>query len=428
MTSRIRFLSRGDREVSPVEVTISLPQASALTWAHAIPLGDKPYRAEIRGQEGQALLRLPQHSAATMLVVGSGTEPALEDGDTARLVRVRDTRFPARARPTPTAAPAPIGTVTNARLRLTGTSFYHPGPFRVFVDGVSVGTLEGSYGSFPCTVKDLATPEVTLLAADEGAWFLPDYAELSVETTAGMTATAIWEPGDDPRSFLPSPSLPAHASHPSQEAAAAPQATTVSPPGAELRAGGALRALVLPLRWSLKRPPPATVAWKGMDRACGGAWPGAYGSLAAWVAGASSAKAQLQNGFRLGLLQGGSFVWARTSDDPRAPLRSGADGKKRVAACWFHPVEVICEITPDDNQPYCLTLHVLDYDRAARSLEISLTDPFGEKLDVRAVSVPDMANGCYLTWSVTGPARAQIRYTGANPNANAVLSAVFIDQ
>ena len=47
VTSRIRFLSRGDREVTAVEVTISLPEASALTWAHAIPLGEKPYRAEM---------------------------------------------------------------------------------------------------------------------------------------------------------------------------------------------------------------------------------------------------------------------------------------------------------------------------------------------------------------------------------------------
>ena len=83
----------------------------------------------------------------------------------------------------------------------------------MLVDGVAVGTLEGSYGSFPCTVEHLAKPEVTLLAADEGAWYLPDCAQLSVETAQGTTATAVWEPGDDVRSCLP---------------------------------------LVLPLRWSLK--------------------------------------------------------------------------------------------------------------------------------------------------------------------------------
>jgi hypothetical protein len=165
-----------------------------------------------------------------------------------------------------------------------------------------------------------------------------------------------------------------------------------------------------------------------MDRARGGAWAGAYGSLAAWVAGDASAEPPLQNGFRFDLLQGRSFIWARTSDDPRAPLRSGTDRKQRVAACWFHPGEVICDITPDDDQPYRLTLHLLDYDRAARSVEVSLTDIFGEKLDGRAVAVPEMANGAYLTWTITGPACARIRYTGANPNANAVLSAVFVDR
>ncbi len=264
VTSRIRFLSRGDREVTAVEVTISLPEASALTWAHAIPLGDKPYRAEIWSRPGQARLTLPRHSAATMLVVGSGTEPALEDGETARLAVVRDARFPRRSNTAPTAASAPAGAVTKARLRLAGTNFNHPGPFRVLVDGVSVGTLEGSYGSFPCTVEHLAKPEVTLLAADEGAWYLPDCAQLFVETAEGTTATAVWEPGDDVRSSLPSPSLPLHSStpsqssHPSQEAAAAPQAAAVSQPAAEPRAGRALSALVLPLRWSLKPVLPTT--------------------------------------------------------------------------------------------------------------------------------------------------------------------------
>jgi hypothetical protein len=38
-----------------------------------------------------------------------------------------------------------------------------------------------------------------------------------------------------------------------------------------------------------------------------------------------------------------------------------------------------------------------------------------------------MDGGVYLTWAVRGTAKIQLRYTGANPQANATMSAVFID-
>ena len=94
VTSRTRFLTRGDRGIEPVAVTISTADAQAMTWAHAIPLGEAPYRATLKTGSGQAVVTATRHGSATMLVVGSGQEPPLVDKESARLVAVRERRFP----------------------------------------------------------------------------------------------------------------------------------------------------------------------------------------------------------------------------------------------------------------------------------------------------------------------------------------------
>jgi hypothetical protein len=43
-----------------------------MTWAHAIPLGEAPYRATVKTGSGQAVVTATRHGSATMLVVGSG--------------------------------------------------------------------------------------------------------------------------------------------------------------------------------------------------------------------------------------------------------------------------------------------------------------------------------------------------------------------
>ena len=147
VTSRTRFLTRGDRDTEPVEVTIAVPDAGQLTWAQAIPLGDKAYPAAIEARDGKALVRLPNHGTATMLLVGKGEPPPLAGFDAARLLAVREARFPQRDI-SPAAAPAtvPSGTTANATLSIDGTSFYQPGPFMVQLGHTTVGTLAGSSG------------------------------------------------------------------------------------------------------------------------------------------------------------------------------------------------------------------------------------------------------------------------------------------
>jgi hypothetical protein len=183
---------------------------------------------------------------------------------------------------------------------------------------------------------------------------------------------------------------------------------------------------VLPLQWT--RNSPETAIWQGLDSERGGNWSGVCGATAAWLAATPSANIAVQNGFRLDMRRGTAFTWASASDDPRALTAPGANDGRRTAACWFDPDLVACQVVPANDRPYRLTMYLLDLDRVQRSVEVVIADSFGERLDMRPVTVNQMGKGAYLTWTVTGPAQILIRYTGSNTYANAVVSAVFIDQ
>jgi hypothetical protein len=389
ITSRTHFVTRGDRSQGAVEVTIALPDAPHLKWARAIPLGEKPYDAAIRTRDGKAVVEIPHHGAATMLVIGKGESPVLDAADAARLIAVRDSRFPPHKITAAEPASAPTATVADAVLSLDGTCFYHPGPFTVKLGETTVGTLNGRSGSFPFKIVDLAKPVVRIIAGDDGVWYLPERVRLTVHGTDKSAAYATWTSGDP------------------IDAASSP------------------KELVLPLRWT--RQTPETSEFKGQDTDRGGNWSGAYGTTAAWLAGTPSASKAVQSGFRLDVRQGSAFAWAAGSDDARALVVPDATDKRRIAACWFDPKELVCQITPANDRPYRLTAYLLDYDRAGRSVEAAIADSFGKRLDARPVTVKQMDGGVYLTWAVRGTAKIQLRYTGANPQANATMSAVFID-
>jgi len=196
VTSRTRFLTRGDHATESVEVTIATPEAAELTWAHAIPLGGRPYQTVVRRSDGQTIVQLDRHGTATVLVAGKGQPPAMEDADAARLVKLRDARFPARPHaPTPP-APVPTETAAKATLHIQGDCFYHPGPFTVALGETVVGTLAGQSGSFECTLDEPAKPVVRITAGDDGAWFLPKDVRLTLQNADQTGASATWTPGE----------------------------------------------------------------------------------------------------------------------------------------------------------------------------------------------------------------------------------------
>jgi hypothetical protein len=78
VTSRLRFRSRGANATESVQVTLRVPDANQLSWAHAVSADGAPYRGTVTsGPNGTAVVRAAKHGTATMLVVGKGAEPAL---------------------------------------------------------------------------------------------------------------------------------------------------------------------------------------------------------------------------------------------------------------------------------------------------------------------------------------------------------------
>lgn len=78
VTSRIRFRSRGADASEAVQVTLRVPDAGELHWAHIISADGPPYRGTVvSSAEGMATVQVAKHGTATMVVVGKGAEPAL---------------------------------------------------------------------------------------------------------------------------------------------------------------------------------------------------------------------------------------------------------------------------------------------------------------------------------------------------------------
>jgi hypothetical protein len=79
VTSRTRFRSRGANTSETVQVTLRVPDAAQLRWAHAISADGPPYRGTVTfSPKGEVVARVGRHGTATMVVVGKGAEPALE--------------------------------------------------------------------------------------------------------------------------------------------------------------------------------------------------------------------------------------------------------------------------------------------------------------------------------------------------------------
>ena len=78
VTSRARFRSRGANSTEAVRVTLRVPDASALAWAHVISADGPAYAGKVtRGAGGAAIVQVARHATASMVVVGKGAEPGL---------------------------------------------------------------------------------------------------------------------------------------------------------------------------------------------------------------------------------------------------------------------------------------------------------------------------------------------------------------
>jgi hypothetical protein len=149
-----------------------------------------------------------------------------------------------------------------------------------------------------------------------------------------------------------------------------------------------------------------------------GNWIGAFGKAGYDVIGKQTS---LPSYAVLSATNASTFVWARSTTDPRALQYSGGSG--RIAGCWYNTSSFTVNINLTDGQTHTVSIYALDWDYYARSERVDVIDPStGAVLDSRTIS--SLRDGVYLTWKIRGS--VQLRFTTlAGPNA--VVSGIFFD-
>jgi len=421
ITSRTRFLTKGDRSTEQVIVTLNVPDANEAKWAHAIPVVAPPYKAPLVIEGGKAVVTLPTHGSATMLLIGKGEEPALPKTDHERLLEVCNARFPERLPVEPKKIPSPDFAgrkIRSATLSISGRHHMHAAPLQVALNGKVVGMITTAFDfqsdttwvskaghhvpyalstsiptvaaffnidvtdGFPSFDNHNGKPLVTVTSSDQGSWWLPDKARLNLVMDDQTMYSAIWTP------------------------------ETASLTGTN-------KVLNIELQWRDKPFLVSTAEFLGTDLQRRGQWQGHFGKSAVLLAG--NAAPPTSTGIAID--RGQEFTWRSNRNDPRI-LEGAAQG----ASCWYDAESLFIEFVPESDTPYRLTIYCLDYDRTGRPLRITVTDGFGKVLDTRRLSAEETQAGVYCTWKGTGQIQVLVELDeGAAANANVTVSGVFID-
>lgn len=393
VTSRVRFLCRPPQVLEQVELTLRVPDAGELCWAHVYSADVPPYGAAIEIREGEAVVKLRRHGTSSVVLAGKGLEPPLEEGDAYRLDRVRRQLFPGVAKKESAPARPEIQDVVQVEIEISaapvGTS-YPCSVTRVLVDGRRVGEMRDAQNGFKgITGAEIPKypPIISLVPGDDGTWLVPEKVELIVWTKENLGfRAASWEPGDAC--------------------------------GAE-----GSRGLRLPLNW--RKPAPvvrSTARFEAKDVQTSGSWLGKFGRYAFWMPGVR--EGEVQSGFGMQVMMGRGHAWAYWVRGDQRVLQNPLDANASPrATCWFNPECVEIRIVPADHTAYRLTLYLLDYDHAARTQKAALLSG-QEILDEREVSALETGQGVYLSWKVAGPVVIRTRKIAG---ANAVISGVFVD-
>ncbi|MBN1417132.1 MAG: hypothetical protein JXP34_00035 [Planctomycetes bacterium] len=262
ITSRVRFLSRGGGPAEKAAVTLRVPGAKALAWAHAIPAEGPSYRAGVALSDGDAKITIDRHRTATIVIAGEGDEPALPPGNVEPAAKTRASG----------SAPRPsIGSVRSLEIVVAGTQV-GPAP-----DPVAPGAARTPV---PCPSGELpeAPPVARISRSCEGAWLAVEKVRaIATRTDSRRFVVARWSPD---------------------------------------RGGvsGSATDHALALDWcEPEEIIPPTARFISFDRATRGAWRGRYGSRSAWIPNTGSPDAQ--EGFTLAVETGAAFNW---------PAREGA--------------------------------------------------------------------------------------------------------
>lgn len=383
VTSRVRFLARGHDATEPVTVRIRVLGTASLAWAWAYTPERGPERVPVEPAAGEALVHLPAHRTATVLLVGAGAPPRPTAGHLTN-VEIRE-RLGSVFRPGwMQARELETGTQGPVELLIRGAMVGSGGPVRAYLDGRLLGDLVDGQQSWPIA-PDLVHGGacLELRRGDEGAWYVPDAIEIHERVRPEVWRLAqAWGPGE---------------------------------------------AAEQPSRWvtrlALHAPPPGSGAGRTAARpALAPSSIAAPGRTATFL----PQRTPLSSGGYALRVSGAPYTWAAASADPRLPRLAGEGLDQPVpATCWFDPEAVALHVTPPDARPYRLTLYLLDYDRHGRVASARVGDAMGLLAPGATVFERAHGEGALLTWLVTGPVWVDVRNL---KGLNTTVSGVFVDR
>lgn len=116
-----------------------------------------------------------------------------------------------------------------------------------------------------------------------------------------------------------------------------------------------------------------------------------------------------------------SWTWSDTTTDIRA-INKYAPDNTRIASAWYDPNELAFDVSIASTVPRQLALYFLDWDRAGRVQDLTITDPTGMVLLQQRIQ--NFGDGQYLALKAKGKFRISLRRV-AGPNA--ALNGMFVD-
>ena len=121
------------------------------------------------------------------------------------------------------------------------------------------------------------------------------------------------------------------------------------------------------------------------------------------------------------------YYWTTSTTDLRGLQYADPARTDRFAACWYSDPwqdPLVLNVNMPST-PERVSLYLLDWDRLGRQERIDVVDAgTGAILDSRTVN--DLTGGVYETWNISGSVQFVITNL-AGPNANAVVSGIFVD-
>lgn len=220
VTSRFRFLSRGSNTRDSIMVTLNVPDASELKWAHVYSTDTFPYKALITERGGSAFITLGRHISNSVIQIGKGSEPQLIIDNLAMLAELRK-KFLTNNEPDKLAQleKPQVSELKRALIRIKGLTVGEAGKVAAYSGGSKLGEVPlrnsgplcaGYTNTSSDEYKPLSVdfdlplidnklphiaPELWLICGDEGTWFVPEQAELvAIKTDGKSLRLAEWNP------------------------------------------------------------------------------------------------------------------------------------------------------------------------------------------------------------------------------------------